>query len=217
MPRGAQGNPPVVGPLFSICRTGVLRTIRFIRARASGVFTRYPCADFNANPRPANRSPQANALKVVLHFRASPTPCPPTTFHTPERMNHRQGYPRGVSAPKTFWRDRQLNPRNVHSRGYVSPAGFLNLLGSHPGLRRRAVCFTRPPFMGFRLPGACASGAVHLSMNPLPSCRYFSALFPSEEWKTTGSSAFRAFFPVRVGMPLVHGRSPELKCIRAPA
>lgn len=144
-------------------------------------------------------------------------PTAPRQRLTPERAAYHRGYPRGVSAPKTFWRDRQLNPRNVHSRGYVSPAGFLNLLGSHPGLRRRAVCFTRPPFMGFRLPGACASGAVHLSMNPLPSCRYFSALFPSEEWKTTGSSAFRAFFPVRVGMPLVHGRSPELKIIRAPA
>jgi hypothetical protein len=144
-------------------------------------------------------------------------PTAPRQRLTPERTAYHRGHPRGVSAPKTFWRNRQLNPRNVHFRGYVSPIGFLNLMGGYPGLRRQAVCFTRPPFLGFRLPGACASGAVHLSMNPLPSCRYFSALFPSEEWKTTGSSVFRAFFPLRVGMPLVHGRSPELKFIRAPA
>jgi len=91
-------------------------------------------------------------------------PAPQCPSHAGARVLHR-GHPRGVSAPKAFWYDRQLNPRNVHSRSYVSPVGFLNLMGGHPGSYRRAVCFTRPALLGFRLPGACASGAVHLSMN----------------------------------------------------
>jgi hypothetical protein len=177
-----------------------------------GILARTPSSALG--PRTGVREPTLLRLSSTSGLDQ---PTAPRQRLTPERTAYHRGYPRGVSAPKTFWRNRQLNPRNVHFRGYLSPIGFLNLMGGYPGLRRQAVCFTRPPFLGFRLPGACASGAVHLSMNPLPSCRYFSALFPSEEWKTTGSSVFRAFFPLRVGMPLVHGRSPELKFIRAPA
>lgn len=55
-----------------------MRPIRFNRARAPGLFTRYPCTDFTVRPRPANRSSQANPRKVVLHFRALPATCPPT-------------------------------------------------------------------------------------------------------------------------------------------
>jgi hypothetical protein len=109
-------------------------------------------------------------------------------------------------------------PRGMSTPAVTCPLQvFSTSWGFTPGPCRRTVCFTRPALLGFRLPGACASGAAHLSVSYLPSCRYFSALFPSEEWKTTGSSAFRALLPLRVGMPFVHGRSPERKNILAPA
>jgi len=109
-------------------------------------------------------------------------------------------------------------PRGMSTSAVTCPLQvFSTSWGFTPGPCRRQICFTLPTLMGFRLPGACALGAAHLSVRSLPSCRCFSALFPSEEWKTTGSFAFRALLPLRVGMPLVHGRSPELKCILAPA
>jgi len=111
-------------------------------------------------PRTEAREPTLVRLSSTSGLDRQPAP---GQRHTPERIANHPGYPRGVSAPKAFWYDRQLNPRNVHFRSYVSPIGFLNLLGSHPGSYRRAVCFTRPPLMGFRLPGACASGAARLS------------------------------------------------------
>jgi hypothetical protein len=194
-----------------------LRPIRFNRARASGVFTRFPCADFIANPRPANRSPQANPRKVVLHFRALPAPCPPIN---PCAGAH--GYSPGIPSwsfrplsvlarPATYPAECPI-PRLCNPFRFFKPLGALLRVPAvgqfvSPALRSWGFVF-RAPARWERLTSRFAY---------LPSCRYFSALFPSEEWKTTGSSAFRAFFPFRVGMPLVHGRSPELENILAPA
>lgn len=77
-------------------------------------------------------------------------------------------------------------------RGYVAPIGFFNLLGFHLAPRRPAPCFMRLTLMGFRLQGACAPRTdALLSESRVPSCRCFQNLFPSEEWKRTGSPGFR--------------------------
>jgi len=57
------------------------------------------------------------------------------------------------------------------TRGLSTPAVkcplqvFSTSWGFTPGPCRRQVCFTLPSLLGFRLPGACASGAAHLSVS----------------------------------------------------
>lgn len=181
------------------------------------MFTRYPCADFIASPRSANRSPQTNAHKVVPHFRALPAACPPAN---PCAGAH--GYLPGIPSwsfrplsvlawPATYPAECPI-PRLCNPFRFFKPHGALLRV---PAVGRFVSPALRSWGSVFRAPARREPLTSRFAT--MPSCRYFSALFPSEEWKTTGSSAFRALFPFRVGMTLVHGRSPELKCIHAPA